>query len=296
MKFSKLPKKQRKQFASKSAHHSGQFFNLTRPLDLTSPDFRFLMLGTILATSISILAKVFLLHLPTSEIMSFAATIGGTFFFTHLLAAEILPDCKVAHLTSAVLAVIFATLNGTGDVVVIFWLLMLLRLLNRTSGRSATLWDNALILLLTYWIAHYGYTLYPLVTALVYFSESKLPLGSPRSLYAAGFAFLIIVFLPPSVHSLAPIPATLFLLMIITTILYVGVIKNPLQLTALDDCTRKPLNPLHLQTAQLTVLLVSFFCSWYYGQQVLTSFVPVWSAMLGSGLYILTALINKRIL
>lgn len=295
MRIRKSPAKQKKYHQVSRSSPNSKIFNLTRAMPINSNRFRIPIITTIVAGIVALLIKYFVFSLQPQGFINSFANHAGVFFFCYLLTAEILPEYPTLQTISGAVATLLTIIYGTGDVILIFWLLMILRLLNRSSGLTATMFDHLLIISLTYWIAKPGYWLYPAITAFIFFLESKLPYGNSRSLYSAGFAFLLIISIPAIEKPPSDIPIDWFILMVVTTLLYTSVVKQTDLTKMLDEHSNKPLNPLHLQSAQIIILIISFICAWYYGNVVMQSFLPIWAVMLSTGLYTSSKFISQKL-
>lgn len=273
----------------------GSMFNLNRNLAGFNPNLKYLFLFTILAAVLSIIHSLIIFNLPVDNAMTNAVLVAALFFFSYLIARELDPDrVNGAHIAGC-LAIIFSVFWGIGNIVVLFWILMLLRMLNRTAGQSPGLIDNILILAATFWIVRDGQWGYAVLTSLACVFDSQLPSGSGRSLYTAGFAFLIAAFSPKTPYSTSNIPADMFSIMIVATILFLPLIKFTEHNKSLDDYTRQPLVTLRVQAAGIFTILSSFGMMWFYGQDVLKSFMPIWAAVLGTGIYLpIAAVLNRK--
>lgn len=276
-----------------SIFSGGSFLNLNRNLSAFNPNVRFLFILTVVAAALSAIYHLIIAKASVDSSMTLVVIDAAVFFFSYLIARELDPDRSIGAYLAGFLALGSVLFWGAGNIVVLFWMLMLLRLLNRSSGMPAGLFDNLLILIATYWIVRDGQWGYAALTAIIYAIESQLPNGSPRSLYAAGFAFLIAALSPKVPYVQSAIPSDIFMIMIVATILFLPVIKLSEHVRSIGDYGQQPLNTLRLQAAQIFAILAAFGMAWFYGESIIQSFLPIWGAILGVGIYLPVMLVMR---
>ena len=272
----------------------GNMFNLNRSLSAFNPNIKYLFLFSILSAVLSMAYSLIVVKLSVDAASTVAVLNAAVFFFSYLIARELEPDRSKGAFIAGVLALIFSSIWGLGNIVVLFWMLMLLRMLSRTCGQGPGLIDNLLIIAATYWIVRDGQWGYAVLTVLACAFDSQLPNGSGRSLYTAGFAFVIAAFSPKVPYEVSSVHADMFAVIIVATVLFLPIIKLAEHTKSLDDYARQPLATLRLQFAGIFTILASFGMIWFYGQNVIQSFMPIWAAVLGTGIYLPIALINGK--
>lgn len=275
-------------------NESGKFLNLSRDLSFFDPTMKVVFTLSILVVLASLLWKTLFSSISPEVSTIFALNTGAIFFFSWLLAREIDPDRPLSAYVSAAIAVVASLIWGIGDIAVIFWLMMLMRLLNRSAGLSAGLFDNLIILMATYFVAYKGYWLFAVLTAIAYAVETQLPKGSPRSFYAAGFAFWIATLSQGIPLGGGSIPADIFAFMILATILFLPVVRMSTVLKSIGDYDKVTLNMHRMQAAQIFFLATAFILTWFYGEKVLYSLLPLWSIAFGTGLYLLSTVFTQK--
>ena len=88
------------------------------------------------------------------------------------------------------LVLIVLLLVGATSLLLILWLLLVLRLVNRTTGLPAKLLDSLGVLGLSAWLTWQGYWMVGLVTSVAFLLDGLLPPPLRRQLLASGLAFL----------------------------------------------------------------------------------------------------------
>ena len=275
-------------------NESGKFLNLSRDISFFDPTMKIVFTLSILVVLASLLWTTIFGAISSEASTAFALNNGAIFFFSWLLAREVDPDRPLAAYVSAAIAVAASLIWSIGDIAVIFWLMMLLRLLNRSAGLSAGIFDNLIILLVTYFVAAKGYWLYAALTAIAYLLETQLPKGSPRSFYAAGFAFLIATLSQGIPLGGSNIPADIFSFMILGTILFLPIVRMSTVLKSRGDYDKLILNTHRVQAGQIFFLATAFILTWFYGEKVINSLLPIWAIACGTGLYLLSTVFTRK--
>lgn len=174
------------------------------------------------------------------------------------------------------------------------WLIVILRILNRSTGRSARLFDLLGLLALTGWLIWQSHLSYGIVATAAFFLGTRLPDPHPRQAYFALAALVITLATlarPGHISQLwtmllmrqmSPL-ATLGLLAI--ALLFFPVILSYHQTTTTCDSGGKLLKPLRIQAAQSIALAVALLFAAWQGKEGLITFLPLWGAILGVSLY-----------
>ena len=111
--------------------------------------------------------------------------VAMTVFFSWALCREFDPD----HDYSAFVA---AGLTGAGvfffyppSFVGTIWLLLMIRMVNRSTGLSATIADSIVLSLLSAWFTFHGEWIYGLITVMAFYIDGRLPERNTRQVYFA---------------------------------------------------------------------------------------------------------------
>ena len=229
--------------------------------------------------------------------ISWGIAAGLAVFLAWALARELDPDHDLSAFVAAGLALIGLLFLDLPGLTVLFWMIILLRLVNRTVGLPATILDSLLILGLGSWLTLQGEWVYGLMTALAFLLDSQLSPPHRRHLFFAAIALIITVILllfdgsMPRVGESSP---AIVLAVLVMCALFVPVIIASRELTTVSDETSEPLNPRRVQAAQGIALLTGILMAWWNGYPGLASFMPLWAAMVGISLYRLFVLISGR--
>jgi hypothetical protein len=221
--------------------------------------------------------------------------IGAGFlpFLTWALGRELDPDHDLSAFVGAGLVLIALLLPDMPSLLVSLWLLLVLRIVNRTVGLPAKPLDSLGVLGLGAWLTWQGYWMVGLMTAVAFLLDGLLSPPLRHQLFVSGLAFVTTVVLaifhgdmvletgptmPVVISSVAM--AGLFLIVIATT----------REVEAVGDATGKLLKHRRVQAAQVLALLTALLFAWWDGASGVVALLPLWTAMVGAGLYRLASL------
>jgi hypothetical protein len=218
---------------------------------------------------------------------------GLVLFLTWALGRELDPDHDLSAFVGVGLVLIALLIFDMPSLLVIFWLLLVLRIVNRTVGLPAKPLDSLAVLGLGAWLAWQGYWMVGLATAVAFLMDGLLSPPLRHQLFVSGLAFVATLVLSifhgdiamergptTAVVIAAAVMAGLFLVVIATT----------RESKAVGDATGEPLNPRRVQAAQVLALLTALLFAWWAGASGMVALLPLWAAMTGVGLYRLATL------
>jgi hypothetical protein len=218
---------------------------------------------------------------------------GLVLFLTWALGRELDPDHDLSAFVGVGLVLIALLIFDRPSLLVIFWLLLVLRVVNRTVGLPAKPLDSLAVLGLGAWLAWQGYWMVGLATAVAFLMDGLLSPPLRHQLFVSGLAFVATLVLSifhgdiamergptTAVVIAAAVMAGLFLVVIATT----------RESKAVGDATGEPLNPRRVQAAQVLALLTALLFAWWAGASGMVALLPLWAAMTGVGLYRLATL------
>jgi hypothetical protein len=222
---------------------------------------------------------------------------GFVLFLTWALGRELDPDHDLSAFVGAGLAIIALLLFDMPSLLLILWLLLLLRLVNRTVGLPAKPLDSLAILGLGAWLTWQGYWVVGLMTAAAFLLDGLLSPPLRYHLVAAGLALVTTVLLSIFRGNMAMVsgPTTpVVVSSVVIAGLFLVVIATSRELHAVADATGKPLNRRRVQAAQVLALLTALLFAWWAGISGMVALLPLWGAMAGVGLYRLAVLFRLR--
>jgi hypothetical protein len=222
---------------------------------------------------------------------------GLVLFLTWALGRELDPDHDLSAFVGVGLVLLGFLLPDMPSLLVIFWLLMVLRIVNRTVGLPAKPLDSLGVLGLGAWLTWQGYWMVGLMTAAAFLLDGLLSLPLRYHLFAAVLAFVVTVILSIFHGDMAMETGPTMLVVISTVVmagLFLVVIITTRQVKAVGDATGQLLNPKRVQAAQVLALLIALLFAWWAGTSGVVIVLPLWAAIVGVGLYRLALLVLSR--
>jgi len=266
---------------------------IQRKIDLNYPTNRAIVLSA-LAVAVGGVILQLVLGEELLQGVSWGIAAGLAVFLAWALGRELDPDHDLSAFVAAGLALIGLLLFDSPSLLALFWMLVLLRILNRTFGLPARILDSVLLLGLGSWLTWQGNWSYGLMTALAFFLDSRLSSPHRRHLFFAAVGLLVTVVLFGVSGSMPGEgkPSLLAILAVVgMSILFVPAIVASRQLSTVGDATGEPLNPRRVQAAQVMTLLTGIQMTLWEGDAGLDQLMPLWAAVLGVALYKLFSVI-----
>lgn len=266
-----------------------------------SVDPRYPTVGAILALSLVMTVGGAGLQLAQGaglqEALAWGVNAGLSVFLAWALGRELDPDHALSAFVGAGLSLAGLLVFGPPALLALAWMLLALRLVNRSTGLAARILDSLGLLGLGLWLTWQESWIYGLATAIAFFLDSRLFPPHPRHLGFAVLALLGTLGLS-AVHGSADRDGwqatALLWFMVAASLLFVLIIPASRQLTATGDATGEPLRPARLQAAQILALLTALFAAAWSGQAGVVDLLPLWAAMLGTPLYWLASSLVAR--
>lgn len=268
---------------------------VARPIDPNYPTNR----------AIALLAMLVMVGAAISRLVSGVALIQGALwgvsgglavFLAWALGRELDPDHDLSAFVGTGLMLISLLFFELPNLLVLFWVLVLLRIVNRTVGLPARIVDSLLILGLGGWLTWQRNWMYGLMTAVAFLLDARLsPPHSRHSLFA-GVALLVTfsaLIFGGSLLGQGELSLPTALALLAASALFVPVIVASRALRTLSDETPKPLNPRRVQAAQVLALLTAIQVAGWDGVPGVASLMPLWATILGVSLYRLFVVVYR---
>ena len=239
---------------------------------------------------------VFQLYAATGWFQSivWGVNAGLTVFLTWALCRELDPDHAMSAFVAVGLALLGLLCWGLPLLSVAFWLILVARVVNRSTGMPAGILDALAVAGLGIWLSLDGNWAYGAISVLALFLTSQLPEGAGRRLTeGAGEGQLVLAGLAAAATAaaaaVAPRPAegvTLTasgaLIGLAASILFLPVILSARHVESLGDRSGAPLWPRRVQAAQVLALGAGLAAALVGGIDAVGALAPLWSAILGA--------------
>jgi hypothetical protein len=225
--------------------------------------------------------------------------IGAGFlpFLTWALGRELDPDHDLSAFVGAGLVLVAFLLPDMPSLLVILWLLMVLRMVNRTVGLPAKPWDSLGVLGLGAWLTWQGHWLVGLITAVAFLLDGLLSPPLRHHLFMSGISLVTTAILA-IFHGDMTMETGPGLPVLLSSVAVAGlfpiVIATTRKVEAVGDATGEVLNARRVQAAQVLALLTALLFAWWGGAPGMMAMLPLWAAMFGVGLYRFAVLFLSR--
>lgn len=258
-----------------------------RPIDLSYPTNRAIAIASLL---VMLGATIFQWAAGTDWIRSilWGAQAALSLFLAWALCRELDPDHDLAAFVAAGLCLVGLLLWGLPWFAVIFWLILVLRVVSRTMGAPAGLLDALGVLGLGIWLSLQGNWGYGVITTVALFLDSQLPRPALRQLgfAACGLIGTAAVALVGADPPWGPISSPLAALIAVgISVMFLPVIAEARTISSRGDASGEPLVPARVRSAQFIALLVGVHSAFLRGLPTLGALMPLWAAFLGAAVY-----------
>lgn len=263
---------------------------IMRPVDWKYSTNRAILLITVLVMAGGMLWRVSL-GSGLSDALGWGASAGFAVFLGWALARELDTDHEMSAFLAAGVALAGILTGGPhSGLLVMFWLIVALRILNRCVGLEVSWIDRLLFLSPALWLTWQGYTEIGILTAMAYFLDGRLSGHSrPSSLFTWGALILtgVIVWWHPVAMPIAFAALSWLEItgLVLAVALFTIVIYRSTQPRAVSDVGNTVLRGVRVQTAQVFGLATAAVFAGRYGAAGLALALPLWAALLGTGVY-----------
>jgi len=258
-----------------------------RPIDLRYPTNRAIAVGSLLVMFGAVILQRAAGGTWTESTL-WGTQAGLSVFLAWALCRELDPDHNGSAFLAAGLCLGGLVLWGLPRLMVVFWLIVVLRVVNRTMGVPAGVLDSLGMLGLGIWLSLQGNWGYGIITSFAFFLDSRLPDRAPGQLIFALLGIAVTVAATIVGGDLLwdggpHLGGTLIALTV--SILFLPVIRDARSLKAVGDQTGKRLEPHRVQAAQLIALIIGVKTAFLGGIPALGALIPVWAAVLGASVH-----------
>lgn len=260
--------------------------NLGRPLDPKYPSNLFIM---VLSVASFIGFGVFSYLSKGGILGSLGFGVGSllSVFLTWALAREVDPDYQLTAVLAAAGAIVAIGVNGVPSLMLPFWALFSVRILNRSTGLEAGPLDNILSAGLALWLGYSLSWVIPAASAGIFIADGLIHNPRRRQFIPGlitGVGAGYFLYQDPNLWGgFSGYPVKLGLVLLLTA-LFVRVIYDSRKIDSIGDRTGEPLFPRRLQLAQVILLLTALLLPLWGGVDGFHESVTFWSVIGGSSL------------
>jgi len=270
--------------------------SITRSIDLNYPTNRIIVEITLLFL-LGTAGFQLILGKAISSALYSGLIAGASVFLAWAFARELDPDNELSAFFAAFLGCAGFVFFPSPFLLALFLEILLIRIVNRSTGLPSKTSDSIAVLLLSGWISSQGNWIFGLFTALAFFLDSFLPEPNRQNRIFGVIAFIVslLAFIrtPGKESVLLDVEVGLFILAAV--LLFIPHVLSSRKIKSRGDLTGIPLDSLRTQAAQLTAMLSAGLSAVLGGVAGAESLMPLWGAILGISLYgNLQVLLKKR--
>ena len=262
------------------------FTSIGRPVDPRYPTNRLIGIATLV---IIVAGTIFRLVSGDGVLdsLGWGFWTGLGVFLTWALARELDPDHDYSAFVAAGLMLVAALVWERPNFLILFWLLLAMRIVNRSVGLPAKMTDSLLVLALGGWLAWSVSWLLGLSMTVAFFLDSRLHEPNRRHIVFEAAAFLIAIISAFFQESVAVVGLSIFLggLCLLSGMLFLLVVYHSRTLKTVTDVGKKPLDAKRVQASQLLLLATAVILLLVRGESGFVALLPLWAGFLGTGLY-----------
>ena len=255
--------------------------SIGRPLDFNYKTNKAIAIITAITILVGI-AFFVLNRLDFFNIILQGVSFGFSFFLCWAITREIDPDNNLSAFIGLIPLLVFLLIWPETNLAILFWMLISLRIINRTTGLLATKLDSVMLLVFSVLLSYYFSWIFGFLTALVFLFDAKLIKGQKFQLSLASLVTiltLILVILTNQNFALLTLSTLESASLLIVTIIFSMIIYGEKDVISKGDQNNEPLYLSRLRAAQafalISALAISFFASYF------VALIPMWCAFIG---------------
>lgn len=215
---------------------------------------------------------------------------GIAIFFAWAISRELDPDFDYAAFLPALICIPLLLIAPDPGLLTSLFVLLLLRIVNRTTGQPAGVLDSAALLLLAGWLVSGGFWLAVPAALVAFILDLRLKEPDFRQIwFAAVLVFGMVAYavffginLPPLIP---PVASWLLILVLAAPFLFIPVLLRKSPFLSVGDRTGEPLDRGRVQAARLLGLSVVVVAIAIWGVNAFVLLLPLWASLVGLGVY-----------
>ena len=269
--------------------------SITRSIDLNYPTNRIIVEITLLFL-LGTAGFQLILGKAISSALYSGLVAGASVFLAWAFARELDPDNELSAFFAAFLGCAGFLFFPSPFLLALFLEILLIRIVNRSTGLPSKTSDSIAVLLLSGWISSQGNWIFGLFTALAFFLDSFLPEPNRQNRIFGLIAFIasLLAFIRTPGKESILLNAELGLFILAAVLIFIPHVLSSRKIKSRGDLTGIPLDSLRMQAAQLTAMLSAGLSAVLGGVAGAESLMPLWGAILGISLYGNLQVLSKK--
>jgi hypothetical protein len=266
---------------------TGRITGIGRPVDLGYPTNR-----AIAAVAVAVTVGGSVLEWLTGagglQGAAWGVGAGLAVFLAWALCRELDPDHELSAFVAAGLALL-GLFFGTADLGALLWFIVVARVLNRSTGLTATILDSLAVVGLGGWlVVQRGAWVYGLVSAVTLALDGGLASPNRKQWVFAGGALLATALwagLTGSWWGGEGLSVGAVVAVLAMSVVFVPVIAASGAPSTVGDQTGERLQAIRVRAAQAAALLAGILMGLWAGRAGIVALMPLWAAVVGAALY-----------
>jgi len=220
-------------------------------------------------------------------------------FLSWAIARELDPDYDLSAFVTTGLSLIGLIVFGLPKISMLFWFLLVARMVNRTTGLPAKRLDSLFLLVLAGWLTINENILIGLMTALAFLLDSFLSKPQKHQILFASVQ-LLFVGISSSFNGVifgdGTLSPSFALAVVVISSLFLVVIADSRKIRTGGDRTAELLDPRRVQSAQILALSTAILMALWNGLPGIRAIMLLWAAIVGTSVYRLFVLAKTSLL
>ena len=218
-----------------------------------------------------------------------ALRVAGTVFFAWAIGRELDPDRNASAFVAVPAAVGGFLLLGSPDLILLLWVVLVVRLINRTVGEATSWGDDVVLVLLAAVLVWRGYGSVGWVTAVALAADGALP--QPRKAHLVGAGIVVAAMVPlwilhrpvlPPPDSVAVVGAAWGWGVVAVAMASLPGIVASRRTISVGDADEKTLFGHRVVAAQLLAVAAALVAVVVDGVETIALLGPLWAAIAGA--------------
>ena len=257
---------------------------LGRPIDPNYPTNRAILVLCLAALAIAV-GSGMMAGFSLMEGIGQGVGLAGALFFGWALCREITPDDEYIAFLAAVLAGIGAYWLDTPSFLLLFWALLTLRVVNRTTGLPSRPLDTLGVLVLGVWLSWQGHVEIGLATAIAFWLDASLDQPLRRHRYMA--VLILVTSLTAVLAGRMPpfSEPSIGLIAVAGVLLIAALLAYKPDLQSLGDVSGERLDARRVRLADALLAATAAVSVLWHGWDGFVAFIPLWAAFVAAILW-----------
>lgn len=265
-----------------------QFSHIGRPIDPRYPtNIAIVIWCAIVGVAMFGFRLVSSVELLPAGVSAFVASVAV--FFVWAFAREIDPEEQLSAFVAVLLMTIAVfVVDAPFNLIVLFYMMSMSRIVNRVVGLPATLMDSIILLIFTGVVGFLGSWIYAMMGATAFLLDSVLPNRDRKHLLFAGLSvvIMIVAFIVQNSQLNPILPTTEFIIgIVMVTVIFIPVIIKTRTTSAVTDLNDESLITVRVQATQIVALLFGYHVALWQGNAGILEFLPLWLTIAGVSLF-----------